>query len=413
MVTVLKNNKLYKYNKTKIIRAIIQAYNQISIPNFERIDIIIKAIENEIYRQCSDNIIDVKTIENIVMSKLYKHEPAVAREYSQYKIDRERAYNNPTPTEQVLLSSKEISQENANKNSELAHIKNAYLAEIPSKERMRNLLPKECLEAHDKGIVYFHDMGYSARPISNCELLNLDHLLQNGFDLNGTWIEKPKSFQTACTIATQILTHVASNTYGGCTINLLHLAKFVDVSRKKIKKQVIEEVNNILLSIGDTSGFEYEKTIEEITKKRLLKEIQDGIQTFTYQNLTLCSNVGQAVFLTISVYLNEEPQYANDLILVYKEMLKQRIQGIKNEKGIYENPNFPKILYFLDKDTMKGGKYYDITKLCAECSAKRLVPDYMSVKKHIDLKGVVTPSMGKRNTIAHVKSFELCQKVSV
>lgn len=393
MITVLKNNKNYKYDRNKIIRAITQAYNQISIPNFQKIDIIMEDIENEIYNQCFDNIIEVKKIENIVMSMLYKHEPEVAREYSRYKIDRERAYNNPTSIEQVFLSSKEISQENANKNSELAHIKNAYLAEIPSKERMRELLPKECLEAHDKGIVYFHDMGYSARPITNCELLNLDYLLQNGFDLNGTWIEKPKSFQTACTIATQILTHIASNTYGGCTINLLHLAKFVDVSRQKIKQQVKDEINNILLSISDTYDFDYEKNVEEITNKRLLKEIQDGIQTFTYQNLTLCSNVGQAVFLTISVYLNEEPQYTNDLILVYKEMLKQRIQGIKNQQGIYENPNFPKILYFLDEDTMKGGKYYDITKLCAECSAKRLVPDYMSVKKHMDLKGIVTPSI--------------------
>lgn len=395
MIKVIKNGKEYEYDKNRIIRAIIQAYNQILIPDFKTIDFIANNIDYEVKQQSHDDTIDVKTIENIVMSMLYKYEPDVAREYSKYKINRERAYNNPTAIEQVLLSSKEISQENANKNTELAHIKNAYLAEIPSKERMRELLPQDCLEAHDRGVVYFHDMGYSARPITNCELLNLDYLLQHEFDLNGTWIEKPKSFQTACTIATQILTHIASNTYGGCTVNLLHLAKFVDVSRQKIKKDVETEVNIMLENISDSWEFNYEDIVNKLTQKRLLKEIHDGIQTFTYQNLTLCSNVGQAVFLTIAVYLNEEPQYTDDLILVYKEMLHQRIQGIKNQRGIYENPNFPKILYFLDEDTMKDGKYYDITKLCAECSAKRLVPDYMSVKKHLETKGVVTPSINK------------------
>lgn len=395
MIKVIKNGKEYVYDKNRIIRAITQAYNQILIPDFKTIDFIANNIDYEVKQQSHDDTINVKTIENIVMSMLYKYEPDVAREYSKYKINRERAYNNPTAIEQVLLSSKEISQENANKNTELAHIKNAYLAEIPSKERMRELLPQDCLEAHDRGVVYFHDMGYSARPITNCELLNLDYLLQHEFDLNGTWIEKPKSFQTACTIATQILTHIASNTYGGCTVNLLHLAKFVDVSRQKIKKDVETEVNIMLENISDSWEFNYEDIVNKLTQKRLLKEIHDGIQTFTYQNLTLCSNVGQAVFLTIAVYLNEEPQYTDDLILVYKEMLHQRIQGIKNQRGIYENPNFPKILYFLDEDTMKGGKYYDITKLCAECSAKRLVPDYMSVKKHLETKGVVTPSINK------------------
>lgn len=395
MIKVIKNSKEYVYDKNRIIRAITQAYNQILIPDFKTIDFIANNIDYEVKQQSHDDTINVKTIENIVMSMLYKYEPDVAREYSKYKINRERAYNNPTAIEQVLLSSKEISQENANKNTELAHIKNAYLAEIPSKERMRELLPQDCLEAHDRGVVYFHDMGYSARPITNCELLNLDYLLQHEFDLNGTWIEKPKSFQTACTIATQILTHIASNTYGGCTVNLLHLAKFVDVSRQKIKKDVETEVNIMLENINDSWEFNYEDIVNKLTQKRLLKEIHDGIQTFTYQNLTLCSNVGQAVFLTIAVYLNEEPQYTDDLILVYKEMLHQRIQGIKNQRGIYENPNFPKILYFLDEDTMKGGKYYDITKLCAECSAKRLVPDYMSVKKHLETKGVVTPSINK------------------
>ena len=170
-------------------------------------------------------------------------------------------------------------------------------------------------------------------------------------------------------------------------------------------------MNLILGNVFDDYGFDYKKVKNEIVNKRLQKEIKDGMQTFLYQNQTLCSSVGQAVFLTVSVYLNEEPKYTNDLILIFTEMLRQRIQGIKDKSGAYVNPNFPKILYFLDKDTMRGGKYYDVTKLCAECSAKRLVPDYMSVKKHMELKGICTASMGKWYNVAHVKSFELCQKV--
>ena len=202
------------------------------------------------------------------------------------------------------------------------------------------------------------------------------------FKINNTWVDKPHSFRVACTVATQILTHVTSNTYGGCTINLLALAKFVDVSRQALKKRI------------EAYGLP-KKITDQIIADELMEEIKQGIQTFTYQNQTLCADVGQAVFLTISVYLNEDKRYTDDLILIFKELLKQRIAGVPNEDGIAENPNFPKILYFLDEDTMRGGKYYDVTRLCAECSAKRLVPDYMSVKKHLELKGVVTPSMGK------------------
>lgn len=346
------------------------------------------------------------------MSHLYRYLPQVARQYSSYKIERERIYKNPSEVEKVLYNNAEVAQENANKNNEYAHIKNAYLAEITSRAEMRKALPKSSLQAHDKGIVYFHDMAYSIRPISNCELLNLNELLQNGFYLGGRWIDKPHSFSTACTVTTQILSHVTGNTYGGCTINLLHLAKFVDVSRKRISKEVESEMNFILDSLSDTTDLDYDRIKNEIINKRLSKEIEQGMQTFDYQNSTLCSNVGQAVFLTVSVWLNEDPKYTDDLILVFKEMLKQRIKGIPNKEGICENPNFPKIIYFLDEDTMRGGKYYDITKMCAECSSKRLVPDYMSVKKHMEIKGVPTPSMGKRNTVAHVKSFEPCQRVS-
>lgn len=387
MYVLKENGKKEEFNKLKIRNAIIQASNQIEMPNFSIIDSIVDELEEELLNWNEDEIEDYQ-IENLVMSYLYRELPQVAREYSSYKINRERINKNPTEIEKVLFVKSEINQENANKNAELTHIKNAYLAEIPSKEAMRKALPKECLEAHDKGVVYFHDMGYSIREITNCELANIDEPLQNGFELGGRWIEKPKSFLTACTVTTQLLTHITSSTYGGCTINLLHLAKFVDVSRQKIREQVKEEFD--LLGIND------DKKIEEFVLRRLTKEIKDGMQTFDYQNSTLCSSVGQAVFLTVSVYLNEDPKYTDDLILVFKEMLRQRIDGFPNKNGKRENPNFPKIIYALDKDTMKGGKYYDITKMCAECSSKRLVPDYMSVKKHLEIKGIFTPSMGCR-----------------
>lgn len=682
---VIKNNKAYPYERNRIRNAIVQAENQLRYPDFNRIDKIVDEIESLIFANNTDEIA-VKDIENYVMSVLYREIPDAARVYSSYKINRERIKEHPNEVEKVLYLNPEIAQENANKNAEQAHIKNAYLAEIPSREEFFRAFPKECVEAHKKGVVYAHDSGYSIRPIhnclgketefitkdgvksfydfndgdttyvlssdgqyhkatvkyygveklyrntfyrgkksntydvlatknhrwylrngaittdlqigdsllsaphifnfemsddeynnlpliykqmwirgfglgdgtieknrntrirlcgrknsylcrfniegakirgnsyengdhdvviynyrkeipsfdtineikyffmglysadgeynhsskilqssdkkvidfirtyapvigayitgerdytgqvtnygkrgytisfsfinckksnfsfkllkqeferidevwclevedthnfvlsngiltGNCELLNLDYLLQYGCMINNTWVNKPHSFRVACTVATQILTHVTSNTYGGCTISLLALAKFVNVSRKRITKKFDNYDIN-----ADTKA--------QLIQDELNEEIKQGIQTFTYQNQTLCSGVGQAVFLTISVYLNEDKQYTDDLILVFKELLRQRIEGIPNEQGIYENPNFPKILYFLDEDTMQGGKYYEITRLCAECSAKRLVPDYMSVKKHLELKGVVTPSMGCRALLSPYK----------
>ena len=388
---VKRDGRVVPFDQQKIEDAITQAWNQIGYPDFDSIANLSALIANEVSDRAT-----VREIENTVMSILFQHVPDVAREYCSYKMERERARKHPNEIEKVLLNKSDISQENANKDTTRAHIMSAYLAEIPSKQAMRDALPKDCLEAHDANIVYFHDMAYSIRPIENCRLLDLDCLLQNGFELNGIWIEKPKSFLTACTVATQVLTHVTGSSYGGCTINLLHLAKFVDVSRQKIRKEEKKKLDRILDNILDKKGFHYEEVLNKNVNERLQKEISQGIQTFTYQNQTLCSGIGQAVFLTVSVYLNEDKENVNDLILVFKEMLKQRIQGVKTKDGTYENLNFPKILYFLDEDTMKGGKYYDITVLCAECSAKRLVPDYMSVKKHMEIKGVVTPSMGCR-----------------
>lgn len=395
---IKRNGNKVPYNHNKIKDAIIQAWNKIELPDIKQIDGIVNIVgtilkSDKFYKNKLDNEINItiNQIEDVILSTLYlKGLTDIADSYSFYRAKRNQQRENPSEIDKVLYNKEEVALENANKNNVLNHIKNAYLAEIPSKEAMREALPPECLEAHDKGIVYFHDMAYSFRNLTNCELLNLEKLFEHGCEINSTWIETPKSFRTACTIATQILTHVASNTYGGCTINLLHLAKFVDVSRKKIKNKY--EKYNL-----------DEKTKNKIIEDELNKEIKDGLQTFAYQCQTLCSNVGQAVFLTVSVYLNEDPKYTDDLITVYEEMLRQRIQGFKNKNGIYENPNFPKILYFLDKDTMKGGKYYLTTILSAECSSKRLTPDYMSVKKHMQIKGVITPSMGCRALLSSYK----------
>lgn len=391
---VIKENEKEEFDLNRIRNAIIQAANQISYPDFDLIDVLTDKIYEKIVMKQEDEI-DVSEIENVVMSVLYDGTPDIARQYSSYKIEKERIAKNPTEIEKVLYSLKSVKEENANKDTTLTHIKNSYLAEIPSKEAMRAALPKNALEAHDRGVVYFHDMAYSFRSMENCRLLNLDELLQNGFELGGRWIEKPKSFLTACTITTQILSHVTGNSFGGCTINLLHLAKFVDVSRKKIEKEVEDEINLMLDEFSDMRDFNYKKIKTKLVNKKLQKEIEQGMQCFDYQNSTLCSSVGQAVFLTVSVYLNEDAQYTNDLIMIFEEMLKQRIRGVKDKSGVRVNPNFPKILYFLDKDTMRGGKYYNTTKLCAECSSKRLVPDYMSVKKHMELKGICTPSINK------------------
>lgn len=390
---VCKGDKLVPFDRNRIRNAIIQSYNQIGLPDFDEINELVNDITNEINKRNSD-IIENTEIENLVMSYLYKKKPLAAREYSSYKMNKERASKNPTEIEKVLFVSPEIEHENGNKNPHLVHIKNAYLAEIPSKKMMRELLPKDCLDAHDRCVVKFHDMAYSAREMFNCCNWNLEEMFK-GCKINGIYIETPKSFKTACTVASQALSHATSSQYGGITINLLHLAKFVDVSRKKIRKEVEDEIDLVLARISDDWGFSYERTVDEITEKRLLKEIKDGIQTFLYQTNTLCSGTGQAAFLSVSCWLSEDERYTDDLILVFKEIINQRIQGIKQEDGTYLNPNFPKILYFLDENTMEGGKYYNITKLCAECSAKRLVPDYLSVKKHIELKETPVPPMGK------------------
>lgn len=390
---VIKENEKEEFDLNKIRNAIIQAANQISYPDFDLIDVLTDKIYEKIAIKQEDEV-DVSEIENVVMSVLYGDAPDIARQYSSYKIEKERAKENPTEIEKVLFVHDDVKYENGNKNPNLVHIKNAYLAEIPSKEMMKKLLPKDCWDAHERSVVYFHDSSYSARSLLNCCLWNLEEMFK-GCAINSTYIETPKSFRTACTVASQALTMATSSQYGGITINLLHLAKFVDVSRKKIEKEAEDEISLMLDGVSNAHNFNYEKVKTELVNKRLQKEIEDGIQTFLYQTNTLCSGTGQAAFLSVGCWLNEDPEYADDLILVYKELIKQRLQGMRQEDGTYANPNFPKILYVLDETTMRGGKYYDITRMSAKCSAARLVPDYLGLKKHLKLKGVLTFPMGK------------------
>lgn len=398
-MVVIKDNKEMPYDSNKIRRAIIQAANQIKLPDFDFIDSLTNEITTKVVMK-GKNAVSNSEIENIVMSVLYDKAPDIARQYSNYKIDKERAKKNPTEIEKVLYVNDDIKYENGNKNPNLVHIKNAYLAEIPSKEMLKKLLPKDCWDAHERSIVYFNDSAYSARNLLNCCLWNLEDMFK-GCAINSTYIETPKSFRTACTVASQALTMATSSQFGGITINLLHLAKFVDVSRKKIETEVEEEIHLMLDNFCDNekSNFDVEKVKTKMVNKRLQKEIEDGMQTFLYQTNTLCSGTGQAAFLSVGCWLNEDPKYSDDLIMVYKELIKQRLKGMRQEDGTYANPNFPKILYVLDKDTMKGGKYYEITKLSAKCSAQRLVPDYLGLKKHLKLKGVLTFPMGCRSLL--------------
>jgi ribonucleoside-triphosphate reductase len=257
----------------------------------------------------------------------------------------------------------------------------------------RFLLPQDIWDAHEKGIIHFHDADYFAQPMYNCCLVNLEDMLQNGTVITGTKIDKPHSFATACNIATQIIAQVASNQYGGQTITLAHLAPFVDVSRQKLRKAVAEEMTIAGVDISN-------EKINEVAEQRLRREIKDGVQTIEYQIITLMTTNGQAPFVTVFMYLDEVPegQTREDLAIIIEEMLKQRMQGIKNEKGVYITPAFPKIIYALDEDNVhEDSKYYYLTKLAAECTAKRMVPDYISAKIMKQDKGDVYPCMGCRS----------------
>ena len=387
------------FDINKIINAITKANSATEGNNIasEKIQEIAEYVEFK----CSkiDRAVSVEEIQDMVENQIMAVGAfGVARNYVRYRYKRSLERRG-TETDAKIMSliecnNEEAKQENSNKNPTVNSVQRDYMAgEVSRDLTKRKLLPPEIVDAHERGIIHFHDTDYYAQHMHNCDLVNLDDMLQNGTVISGTMIEKPHSFSTACNIATQIIAQVASNQYGGQSISLTHLAPFVDISRKKIKKAVLEE-----LAITETEMSE--ENINKITELRLRKEIEKGIQTIQYQVVTLLTTNGQAPFLSVYMYLNEanNEQEKADLAMIIEETLKQRIAGVKNEKGVSITPAFPKLIYVLEEDNIhEGDKYWDLTVLAAKCTAKRMVPDYISEKVMLELKGDVYTCMGCRS----------------
>ena len=326
--------------------------------------------------------LSVEEIQDLVEDQIMAHGAfEVAKKYITYRYTRSLVRQSNTTDDRILslieCNNEEVKQENANKNPTINAVQRDYMAGEVSKDiTARLLLPHDIVEAHDAGLIHFHDADYYAQHMHNCDLVNLEDMLQNGTVISGTLIEKPHSFSTACNIATQIIAQVASNQYGGQSISLTHLAPFVDVSRKKIRRSVEKEVETLGVPVS-------EDKIAEIVEQRLREEIQRGVQTIQYQVVTLMTTNGQAPFITVFMYLGEarSPQEKHDLAIIIEETLRQRYQGVKNEKGVWITPAFPKLIYVLEEDNIHpDSKYYYLTRLAAECTARRMVPDYISEK---------------------------------
>ncbi len=379
MKVIKRNGQVVPYKRTKIVNAIKKAGHV----REATINKIIGSIEEEL-KQKNLSVEEIQDkVEAGLMDSSYK---TVAREYIRYRKQREMIRESEKANDSILRlidnKNEYLKTENSNKNIYIASTQRDYIAGEVSKDlSKRLLLPKEVVEAHERGAIHFHDMDYFVQHIHNCCLVNLEDILQNGTVINGTLIEKPHSFSTACNIATQVAAIIASNQYGGQTMSLAHLAPFVEVSRQKLKKTVPENLVEPLLR----------------------EEIKRGVQMIQYQINTLNSSNGQTPFITIFAYLNEarNQREKEDLAMVIEEVLKQRIQGVKNEKGVWISPAFPKIIYALEEDNIKeDSKYWWLTELAAKCTAKRLVPDYISEKKMLELKGYCFPSMGCRSFLS-------------
>lgn len=392
-----RDGSLVDFNKDKIITAISKAgyvddYTKENIAEYiERI-----AKETEMTVEDIQNIVEEK-----LMTSMY---PEVAREYVRYRYKRELIRNTKGALSEVLdivnLSNQDVNEENSNKNPVILSTQRDYMAGMVSKELSEKLLfPPDVMKAHKEGIIHVHDMDYAIQKMYNCALLDMEDMLQNGTVINGTMIEKPHSFATACNIATQIMAQVASNQYGGQSVSVAHLAPFVNTSRQKIKEEVKQELESIHAEY-------YEVDLDYITEKRLKDEITKGVQTMQYQINTLMTSNGQTPFVTLFLYLNEvkNKQEKKDLAMVIEEIIRQRYQGVKNEKGAWITAAFPKLIYVLEEDNIrKGTPYYYLTEMCAKCTAKRMQPDYLSEKimlknkKTEDGVGHCYPPMGCRS----------------
>ena len=377
------------FDLTKIISAVSRANHDTDEAHrlpADRIRELAIAVEHDC--QAMNRAPSVEEIQELVETKLMEFGAfEVAKQYIRYRYTRSLVRKSNTTDNRILslieCNNEEVKQENSNKNPAVNSVQRDYMAGEVSKDITRRLLlPRDVVEAHEQGIIHFHDADYYAQHMHNCDLVNLEDMLQNGTVISGTMIEKPHSFSTACNIATQIIAQVASNQYGGQSISLAHLAPFVQVSREKIRRDVLEEVS----LLGGTAD---ESAISQVVERRLRDEINKGVQTIQYQVVTLMTTNGQAPFVTVFMYLGEAktPQEKKDLALIIEETLQQRYEGVKNEAGVYVTPAFPKLIYVLEEDNIhEDSEYYYLTRLAAKCTARRMVPDYISEKKMLELK---------------------------
>ena len=377
------------FDPQKIVIAITKA-NESVVPSSRMTPIQIKRIAEDVESAAMNmnRSLNVEEIQDMVEDQIMNQRAFdVARNYITYRYNRALVRKSNTTDEQILslieCNNEEVKQENSNKNPTVNSVQRDYMAGEVSKDiTKRLLLPKDIVEAHEQGIIHFHDADYFAQHMHNCDLVNLEDMLQNGTVISGTFIEKPHSFSTACNIATQIIAQVASCQYGGQSISLTHLAPFVDVSRKKIRAQVERDLEEVDEALSNDK-------IDKITESRLREEIRSGIQTIQYQVVTLMTTNGQAPFVTVFMYLGEakDPQTKRDLAMIIEETLRQRIRGVKNEKGVWITPAFPKLIYVLEEDNIRpGSEYFYLTELAAKCTAKRMVPDYISEKIMLQTK---------------------------
>ena len=390
MKIIKRNGSEAVFDISKIIAAVTKANNVVA-SNQRLTKEQITAIADDVAQECQsrNHAMNVEEIQDLVEDAIMQTKAyEVARKYITYRYVQSLRRTHNTTDDRILslieCNNEEVKQENANKNPTVNSVQRDYMAGEVSKDlTMRMLLPAEIVKAHEDGIIHFHDADYYAQHMHNCDLVNLEDMLQNGTVISGTLIEKPHSFSTACNIATQIIAQVASNQYGGQSISLTHLAPFVDISRKKIRRDTEAEMKELGIDPG-------EEKLSQIVEARLREEIKRGVQTIQYQVVTLMTTNGQAPFITVFMYLNEageNQRLKSDLAIIVEEMLRQRYQGVKNEKGVWITPAFPKLIYVLEDDNIREGTpYFYLTKLAAKCTAKRMVPDYISEKKMKEYK---------------------------
>ena len=400
MRVIKRNGAEVEFDIIKIIAAVTKA-NDVVDEDARMTPVQIQRIAESVELACQSlgRAPTVEEIQDFVEHQIMAHGAfEVAKRYITYRYTRSLVRKSNTTDDKILslieCNNEEAKQENSNKNPVVNSTQRDYMAgEVSRDLTNRLLLPEDIVKAHEEGIIHFHDTDYYAQHMHNCDLVNLEDMLQNGTVITGTLIERPHSFATACNIATQIVAQVASNQYGGQSISLTHLAPFVDVSRQKIRKQVLAEIETLGIAPS-------EDKVTEIVEKRLREEILRGVQTIQYQVVTLLTTNGQAPFITVFMYLNEarSEQEKRDLAVIIEEMLEQRYQGVKNEQGVWVTPAFPKLIYVLEEDNIHNDSpYYYLTRLAAKCTARRMVPDYISEKKMLELKGDVYPCMGCRS----------------